>query len=221
MLEILFAIESEAIRRDLRRAEEEFDAIGDELALLTLATLRPDTRPPQTYARLAHLSLIHAHELCRRETVVPEMRTFYAANGAERVTENAAAVARKQDATRMDAIRDTIFAFALRRYQMDEIADLFENDRIAFEIQREIGRRGFHTPRKETEAVEKLMDDYFRNRFGAKVLQRIQTRAKEIRDVGWRESAPATMAPPPGVGKCLRFCWPENVGLFPSPGRCC
>lgn len=181
-LEILFSIEQEVIRRDLRRAEDEFDAIGNEIESLLFATMAPDTNTPGTNARLVHLSLVSAHELCRRETFAPEMKTYYAAHGAERVTEDATAVARQQDATRMDAIKDTIFAFALRRYKMDEHADLFENDRVTFEIQREIGRRAFFPPRKETEALEKFLDDYFRKRFGAKVIQRIQMRAKEIQD---------------------------------------
>ena len=82
----------------------------------------------------------------------------------------------------LERVADTVFAFVLRRYHMDEHADLFERNRVAFEIQREVGRRVISPPRKETEDIEKQMDDYFRREYGADALHRVQARAKELRD---------------------------------------
>jgi hypothetical protein len=82
----------------------------------------------------------------------------------------------------LEGVEDTIFAFVLRRYHMNEVADLFERNRVAFEIQREVGRRVISPPRRDTEDIEKQMDEYFRGEYGADALQRVQSRANELRD---------------------------------------
>jgi hypothetical protein len=60
----------------------------------------------------------------------------------------------------LERIYDTVFLSVLRRYHLEYYADLFERDRVEFEMQREIGRRAIMPVRDNTEAV-KLTDDYF------------------------------------------------------------
>ena len=80
----------------------------------------------------------------------------------------------------LERVTDTVFIFALRRYHLGEVADLFEADRVLFEIQREVGRRLIFPSRDDK--VEKLMDDYFRREYGEEAFERVRSRTKELRD---------------------------------------
>ncbi len=217
-LEILFALEPEAINHDLRRAEDNIDAITTEIT--SLLAHPPAAVTPEQDARLTHLILVEAHDLCRLDGFPPELKTYAAAASAERVSERAEAVASHKDtlaelAARMMAIcrREgltstepwvldgngppefqkliyeflrilarismTVFTSTLRRYHMDEQADLFECDPKEFNIQHEIGRRVMSPMRKKD--AEQFMQDFFRTRYGEAVSQRVQSRVKELR----------------------------------------
>jgi len=76
----------------------------------------------------------------------------------------------------IDRITDTIFAYMLRRYRLEEHAELFERDRVAFEIQREVGHRVLYGT-----GAERLMDKYFRETYGAAALRRVKLRTKQLR----------------------------------------
>jgi len=218
-LQILFAMQEDAIDRDLQRAEDNILAVANEIS--SLLAIPFDAKTPTTDARLAHLLMVQARELSRRDRLAPEVRTFYAAFGAGHVAQDAETVAADKDtcaelSARMDTIRrreglaegefwemqhegpqdyrdltnefgrvlervaDTVFAFVLRRYQMQEEADLFEQDRLLFETYREVGRRVIFP--SHDEEIEKMMDDYFRNEYGLDALNRVRLRAKELRD---------------------------------------
>jgi UTP:GlnB (protein PII) uridylyltransferase len=86
----------------------------------------------------------------------------------------------------LQGIEDTVFVFALRRYHLDEQANLFEQDRLAFEIQREIGRRVLFNS-KDSE-IERLLSDYFLREYGKEALRRVEIRVMELRKL-WRRSA--------------------------------
>jgi hypothetical protein len=73
-----------------------------------------------------------------------------------------------------------IFVFMLRRYRLDEHANLFEQDRATFEIQREIGRRVVMSTRTEAVEIEKRMDDYFRKQYGVGALRQVLRRAQQL-----------------------------------------
>jgi hypothetical protein len=220
-LEILFDIKQEAINHDLRRAEEDTRSISTEISSLFAVPLA--VRTPETDAKIAHLFMVEAHEICRRDSVAPELNTFFAAFAAGHIVQDAETVAWGKDtcaalSSRMNLIRrregladdedwvfdegpqdyrelddkvrqvlerveDTVFVFVLRRYRMDEHADLFERDRREFEIQREIGSRVNSPPCKETENTENEKDDYFRREYGSDALERVRSRVKEIHEL--------------------------------------
>jgi hypothetical protein len=64
---------------------------------------------------------------------------------------------------------------------MDEQADLFERDRVEFEIQREIGRRALWPINEDSEDAEQRMNDYFRKKYGTEALQRVLVRSGQLR----------------------------------------
>lgn len=75
----------------------------------------------------------------------------------------------------LDKIRDTLFVHILRTYHLADVADQFENDRLAFEIEREVGRRlVFHDRITDT-------DDYFARIFGTEAWEKVRARLKELR----------------------------------------
>lgn len=222
-LELLFAIEPQIITRDLHDAEDDLRSVATEIS--SLLGIPFDAKTSEIDARLAHLLMIQAHEFCRRDTIAPEVQTFYAAFGAGHIAQDAEMVAADRDScaelsARMDAIRrregladdefwemrhegpqdyrdlsekfgqmlervaDTIFVFVLRRYHLNAQADLHERDRVAFEVQREIGRRVIMSPREDAEDVQKMMDDYFRREYGEAAFERVLARVKQIRGDG-------------------------------------
>jgi hypothetical protein len=186
-LKILFDIKQDAIDRDIQLAETDILSVANEIKSLYALPLA--ARTPKTDARLAHLLMVQACELCRGEAA-PELKTFHAAFAAEHVVEDAEMVAGDRDtcaelASRLNAIRgregltddefwsrregpqdyrelndklegildsvmETVFIFVMRRYHMDEQADLFERNREEFDIQREIGRRALFSDRGQT-----------------------------------------------------------------------
>lgn len=218
-LDMLFGMEQVAIDRDLEVVKDKIRQVAAELSSLSAVPLAAKTS--ETNARILHLLMVQAHELCRHEAVEPEIKTFYAAFGAGHIAQEVEGVATNKDtlaelSSRMDAIRvreglaedefwafkhegpsdyqelsaefgrilervtDTVFLFALRRYHLGDVADLFEKDRVLFEIQREVGRRLIFPSRDDE--VEKLMDDYFRREYGEEARQRVRSRTKELRD---------------------------------------
>jgi hypothetical protein len=80
----------------------------------------------------------------------------------------------------LERIADTVFSFVLRRYHLSEHADLFERDRTAFEIQREIGCRVVMPVKKNEPEGRKGMDDHFRRHYGEAAFQRALERVQEI-----------------------------------------
>lgn len=90
----------------------------------------------------------------------------------------------------LEKIEDTVFTFALRRYHLDEQANLFEQDRLTFEMHREIGRRVIFHPREDAASIEKLLDDYFLKEYGADALRRVELRVNELRAKQPRRSIP-------------------------------
>ena len=208
------------IDRGLKSAEGDIVALAAEISSLLAIPLA--ARTPEMDARLAHLLMVQAHELCRNDTLPPELKTFYAAFGAGYVAQDAEMVAadkdtladlsvrinvirrreglaadeywardkgpadyRKLDAEFervMEGITDMVFAFMLRRYRLDSCAELFEQDRVKFEIQREVGRRIISPARRDTATIEKLMDDYCRKHYGAAALRRVKARTRQLRN---------------------------------------
>lgn len=81
----------------------------------------------------------------------------------------------------LESVTDTVFTFVMRRYHIDEQADLFERNRVEFEIQREIGSRVTSPLSDEAEDVQKSMDDNFRRKYGEEALQRVLSRSKQLR----------------------------------------
>jgi hypothetical protein len=217
-LDILFGMEQAAIDRDLVVVEDKIRRVGAELSSLSAIPL--DAKTSETNARLLHLLMVQAHELCRHEAVASEIKTFYAAFGAGHVAQEVESVATSKDtlaelSSRMDTIRvreglaedefwafkhegppdyqelsaefgrilervtDTVFLFALRRYRLGDVADLFETDRVLFEIQREVGRRVIFPSLDDN--TEKLMEDYFRREYGERAIERVRLRTGELR----------------------------------------
>lgn len=84
----------------------------------------------------------------------------------------------------LDRIHETVFIFFLRRYRLEEYADLYERNRLAFEIQREVGRRLIHELGVSAE-WQRLLGNCFRARFGAAALGRVVARVEAIRTAGW------------------------------------
>lgn len=219
-LDILFSMDPSEIRRDLRRAEEDIEPMASEFLSLLALPLAQQT--PETDARVAHLLMVQSHELCRRDAVPPEIKTFHSAASAANIAEYAETVSagkgtcaqlsarmdlilRRQDlathefrapdeappdyrelsdefARMLARVADTVSVFVLRRYRLDEQADLFERDRMAFDLQREVGRRVAFPPAKDSEDSDTLMDDYIKVHYGAKLLRQVRSRVKELRD---------------------------------------
>jgi len=69
-----------------------------------------------------------------------------------------------------EKIEATYFVDSLKRYEMDWVAELFENDPYEFEIQREIGRRVCMSHEKDILNNNNLIDKDLRARYGSDVL---------------------------------------------------
>jgi hypothetical protein len=71
-------------------------------------------------------------------------------------------------------IHDTVLSVLLRRYQFQELADLFENDRAEYAVRREVGRRLAHG-----DSTAGLMESQLMNEFGAAAIERLHQRLKQ------------------------------------------
>lgn len=80
-LEAFNAIDPQTIAKDLREAEGNLAQVS--LRIKALRTSNRASRTPETYATLAHLAMVQAHELCRMDHIAPEYKMFYAALGAD------------------------------------------------------------------------------------------------------------------------------------------
>jgi len=78
------------------------------------------------------------------------------------------------------SIEDTIFLHALRRYRMPDLADLYEENRQEFEIQREIGRRLIFGSESGEVDMEEFMDQSIKKRFGDEALARVRHRVSDL-----------------------------------------
>lgn len=124
--------------------------------------------------RLAALSEKMA-EIRKREDLLPE-EFWYRGEGPDdyEVLEN-------EYGEVSGGIVDTIFVHTLRRYRLNEQADLYEADSKEFEIQREIGRRILLSPKENELEMEELMDSNIRDNYGSDVLSRIRRRVEKLR----------------------------------------
>ena len=221
-LAILFAIDQSVIDRDLADAEENFDAVIEEIQ--SLLVIPPKSKTPEKTARLAHLMMIQAHEVCQDEDAPPEIKAYYSWFGAEQTVSEAENAAPGKDnladiLARIETIRqreglaqgeywesgdgpadfqelddefeqvlarirDTVFTFVLRRYRLDQQADLFERDRVEFEIQREVGRRFIAPAHNQTPDLDQVMDEFFEDQYGADALRRVRERLVALRSDG-------------------------------------
>ncbi len=107
-LEILFAISQSAIDRELRDANGRLLEISKEIESLNQMPL--ELRTDEIEAKMAHLEMIRAHELCRDNSFLPEIKTFYVAKGAGWIAQDVESVAWNKDSlaelsAQMDAIR--------------------------------------------------------------------------------------------------------------------
>jgi hypothetical protein len=118
----------------------------------------------------------HINAIRRREGL-GEDEFWHAKDGPEDYRE-----ASEEFDQQLTAIYETIVSFVLRRYHLDAQADLYEKDRVKFEIQREIGRRVLVPPGAETIQAEEQMDIYFREKFGDEAHERMLARVIEIRE---------------------------------------
>lgn len=102
-----YAIKPERIARDLRESKDRLPQVA--AALARVQDIAFDDRTADDEARIAHLMMVQAHELCRAPGVLPEFKMFYAAFGTGNIVQLAETVA-------MDQGR-----LAELRRQMDEI----------------------------------------------------------------------------------------------------
>jgi len=80
-----------------------------------------------------------------------------------------------------ERIEHTVYPMVLRRYGLNEMADLYERDFATFEIQREIGSRVIHPRQEEDAEVQKLIDGAITREHGEEALEKIRRRVEEIR----------------------------------------
>jgi len=73
---------------------------------------------------------------------------------------------------------DTVFLFILRRYRFDDCANLFEEDRVEFEFQREVGRR---VTNGDTPILDAINPD--RWKFKPEMRRRLELRIRELRQM--------------------------------------
>ena len=81
----------------------------------------------------------------------------------------------------LERIGDTALIYVLRRYRLEEQADLFESDRVSFEVQREVGRRLSVPMPDEGDAMEHLTNRYIERKYGTETLHRIEIRVRQLR----------------------------------------
>ncbi len=217
-LSFLLGIEQSEIDADLARYYGRVAELIEEIRQL-LHRPRAE-RGVEVEAKVAHLRMIQAHEFCVDATLPPEVKTFYAALGAEAIAQDAGFAAAEKGAVaelarQMQEIREreaqpceetwgrgegpqdyqelagrhaellqnieqTMIVFLLRRYRLDDQADLYEKDRATFEIQREIGRI-LMMESGSPPAEQELLNGYLGKNYGQGAVQRVLSRLREIR----------------------------------------
>jgi len=93
VLAIFFAIDKETIVRDLREAEGNLRAVIARLE--SLQDFTPESQTAESEAQAAHWLMIQAYEMSRLP-IAPELKVFYASQGAVNVTMLANQVARSK-----------------------------------------------------------------------------------------------------------------------------
>jgi hypothetical protein len=205
-LRLFFDIEPATIARDLERVRRNPCGIASELASVRVQSRNASN--PEHDARRKHLFMIQACGLCCRDDISPEVRTFFASFGAGDIAQAAEMIAAFKYASAEDGavdgekhpgerpkddreigdkyekilerVADTVLVTVLRRYHLEDLADLFESDRVAFEINREIGRRICMPATKEFGDAAELMDGYFRDQYGDEAMAKVLARVAEI-----------------------------------------
>ena len=94
----------------------------------------------------------------------------------------------REDEQRDDRIEQTVLPSVMRRYRMDDLAELYERDRLIFEIANEVGKRMERSPsppqdpelREVWELTGVRADEYFQERFGVDSLRKVQRRVAEL-----------------------------------------
>jgi hypothetical protein len=213
-----FSIPKATIQRDLLRAEGNFEVIHSELQ--ELQSIDRAERSPETEAKIYHLYMVQAYELCRLSHVGNELKTFYASVGAGQVVEDAemdaygkgmlSELSNEMEQIRLregltsdqfwykgegpddyeflgeryeeviEKISDTVFTHTLNRYDLVDVAELYESNRTEFEIQKEIGRRVVFVDKDVDEEIIKRMDEMIREKLGSDAFERILKRVKEL-----------------------------------------
>lgn len=78
-----------------------------------------------------------------------------------------------------ERVRSTVLAFVLRRYDFAHYADLYEQDRVSYEVDREIGRRMMQLGRRDD--LERAMDKLFKDKWGKEAWERVHAKVEEVR----------------------------------------
>ena len=82
-----------------------------------------------------------------------------------------------------EKVTDTIFVHVLRRYSLNDQADLYEKDRAQFDILREIGGRVLMGNIGPGDEAQKILDAHIAQKHGQSVLDMIRKRARELRQL--------------------------------------
>jgi len=80
-----------------------------------------------------------------------------------------------------EKVAETIFVHVLRRYSLSEQADLYEQDRVQFDILREIGGRVLMGKAALKDEAQEMMDAYISRKYGEPVLDTIRKRTETLR----------------------------------------
>jgi len=200
-LRILFAMDPKQIDRDLKAAAQDIPALASKLH--SLASVPPGEKTAETNAEMHHLMMIHARVMSDIEEVPSELKAFYAesatwisdeavmidvANGwlrkllSPKIAEDDWHKCEMADAefeAAAERVGNTVFDWILRRYGLDDQADLHERDPRTFDMRHEIGRRA--TSNETNSEAEKLLDKYCKKKFGEDGFRQIVERAAELR----------------------------------------
>lgn len=80
-----------------------------------------------------------------------------------------------------EKVTETIFVHVLRRYSLGEQADLYEKNRVQYEILRETGSRVLMGKTDLPHDVQVMMDTYIAKQYGKPALEVIRKRSEELR----------------------------------------
>lgn len=202
-LRSFFATSEATIATDISTAHDHCEAIAAELKTLTSVAM--ENRSADQTARIWHLLLLQAYALYTSPDVAIELRTFHACVAAGAVAGTAVTLmstmeyfailallpsirprhgAAHGEYTSPEAsgrgIHEAVFAYTLRRYHLDEVANLFENEPLRLDLYREIGARVLFGHFCDDEA-SKAIDETARRHFGENAFQKLLARVAELR----------------------------------------